>query len=490
MNDNCDEKTKTPAILRPGENVWRSALAEKLAILVDGADYFAVVEKALARASQTIWIVGWDFNPDIRLHPEQDQSPTLGMFLRSLVDQNEKLQVRILVWAMGPIYSGKSLHLFKKVGWVDHPRIHLQFDAKHPLRGSHHQKMVCIDDVLAFAGGIDLTARRWDTSAHEAVNPLRVTPDGQTYEPVHDMQVALSGEAARLVGDLCRRRWKRATGKRIAPTRNAAPIWPHGLAGDFEHCPIALARTEPAAIGRRAVNESITLACDALRAAMDTIYIEAQYLASFEVADVLQDQLQKANGPEIVVVVTRISHGLVEKVMMGENRDRLIRQLKRNDPHDRLWVMYAVVADGDGEQEVLIHSKLIVVDDRFLRIGSSNLNNRSEGLDTEADIAIEARTDKERRAIARLRNRLVAEHLGADVEKVERTMQQTGSLMAVIRAYNTGQRGLRHFDIDLEAGATEPVIGTGLIDPKKPFAPFRELRRRAGSFTSWLGTLL
>src|SRR5690606_28770237 len=130
------------------------------------------------------------------------------------------------------------------------------------------------------------------------------------------------------------------------------------------------------------------------------IYIESQYFAFFGLAHIIEQHLQSPDGPEIVTIVTRASHGLVEKIMMGYNRDRLIRRLKRADRYNRLRVMYPVVPDGeDGEQDVLIHSKLLIIDDRFLRLGSSNLNNRSEGLDTEADIAVEAKAEDCSRAI-------------------------------------------------------------------------------------------
>ena len=44
----------------------------------------------------------------------------------------------------------------------------------------------------------------------------------------------------------------------------------------------------------------------------------------------------------------------------------------------------------------MIHSKVMVVDDFLLRIGSANLNNRSMGTDTECDLAFAATGDEER----------------------------------------------------------------------------------------------
>ena len=65
-----------------------------------------------------------------------------------------------------------------------------------------------------------------------------------------------------------------------------------------------------------------------------------------------------------------------------------------------------------------VHAKVLIVDDRFLRIGSSNLNNRSMGYDTECDLAIEAANAAQRDSIVSVRDRLIAEHWGSDEKSV------------------------------------------------------------------------
>jgi len=471
-------------IIRTGRNAWRSGKASKVAFLVDGAAYFSALDQALRQARQTIWIVGWDFNPDIRLRPKQS-SETLGELLLSLADENPALQIRILVWGMGPVYSGKSLRLFRESGFSSHPQITMRFDLRHPLRGCHHQKLVSIDDSLGFLGGIDLTARRWDEPDHRVSNPVRRSPDGTLYEPVHDMQSMVSGQAASLIGDVARRRWKKATGQTIeaSPVRDAA--WPLAVAAEMTDATTAIALTEPGLIGKRGHYEAFRLTRDAIRAARKHIYIETQYLASFGVARELAKRLKEIEGPEIAVLVTKSSHGLIEKLTMGNNRDRLIRRLKRIDRYDRLRVMYAVVPDErGGEKEIVIHSKLMIVDDAFIRIGSSNLNNRSEGLDTECDLAIEAETEGHRQAITALRHRLIAEHLDAAPEDVRQMESEKRSLLETIEVLNCRERGLRHFAVDIAHGGTTPLPGTAIVDPRRPYWPLHRLRLRVGRLVS------
>lgn len=220
------------------------------------------------------------------------------------------------------------------------------------------------------------------------------------------------------------------------------------------------------------------LTLDALRSARSHIYMETQYLAFFGIADCLTRRLAERDGPEVVIVLTRASHGFIEKVFMGGNRDRLIRRLKRADRHGRLKVMYPVVPKDDAtEQDVLIHSKLLIVDDRFVRIGSSNLNNRSEGLDTEADIGIEAVGEGCGRSVTGLRGKLLAEHLDAREEQVHKAVARTGSLLRTIDELNVRPRGLREMVVAVGKGRTEPVWGTDLVDPARPFRPFRSMRR-------------
>jgi phosphatidylserine/phosphatidylglycerophosphate/cardiolipin synthase-like enzyme len=152
--------------------------------------------------------------------------------------------------------------------------------------------------------------------------------------------------------------------------------------------------------------------------------------------------------------------------------------MRRADRFDRLRVHHPVVPAADGECEVLIHAKLIMVDDEFIRVGSSNLSNRSVGLDTECDLAIEARNDDERQGIKRLRERLVGEHLGVSPESVAQAVAANGSLTRAVDALNQGTRGLRWFEATERSGPARPIPGTWLLDPHRPFEPFWFLRRR------------
>lgn len=472
------------SIVRPDQNCWRVAQADRASVLIDGAAYFACLEAALRRAQRSILIIGWDFDGSIRLRPDvsAEDSPPLGPLLRSLVEARSDLEVRILVWSVAVVHApGAPGPLIFGAEWQDHPRLQLKLDTHHPLYAAHHQKIVCIDDALAFVGGMDLTVERWDTQRHACDNPLRLKDDGSIYEPVHDLQMAVDGEAARSIAEVGYGRWKFATGEELSPASpDGADPWPVNLPVNFANVPIAIARTYPAWGDQPAAQEAAALTLDALSAARKNIYIEAQYMTAPSIGDILERQLADPGGPEIVVIQTHESHGWAEELVMGTNRDRLIRRLRKCDHYNRLRVYYPVIPNGaGGECQVLIHSKLIIVDDVFLRIGSSNLNNRSMGLDSECDLAIEARTEEERRTISHLRDQLIAEHLETQPAAFAEVLAGAGrSIIQAIDQLNTGQRGLRPFGAMADEGPDAPAPGTSLLDPPEPFEPLALFRRR------------
>jgi phosphatidylserine/phosphatidylglycerophosphate/cardiolipin synthase-like enzyme len=470
LRDQVDQAGSGGRVLQPGRNCRDIAHAGRAAVLVDACAYYERLAEALRRARRSILIVGWDFDGRIRLCPHHEACQPLGDVLRALVEARPDLEVRVLVWSAAVVHaSGDPIPLLMGAPWEDHPRISVRLDTKHPLYASHHQKIVAVDDVIAFCGGIDLTAERWDTCGHDADDPLRLMPDGKPYHPVHDVQMAVDGEAARMVSKVARERWRVATGEALSPVADADPIWPDDLVPDFTDTSVAVARTAPAYEGRPAVHEIAALTEDLLGAARHTIYIENQYFAASRVRRVLEKSLAARTGPEIVAVIRRASPGMLERLVMSNNRDRLIRRLRQADRHNRLRVLYPVVTGKESPCEVYVHSKVLIVDDAVLRIGSANLNNRSMGLDTECDLAIEAATAADREAILAVRNRLLAEHLGVTPEQVTETVAaRGGSLIRTVDALNRNGRGLRPFpETDLN-GPTEPITGTGFLDPKRP----------------------
>src|SRR6185436_8487588 len=142
--------------------------------------------------------------------------------------------------------------------------------------------------------------------------------------------------------------------------------------------------------GRRETHEIEALYLTGIAAARHMIYIENQYLTSSLIADALAVRLAEPDGPAVIIMGPHCGDGWIETQTVGSAHHRTLQALRVADRHGRLRLLCAVVPDGGGGQPVFIHSKIFIVDDRLLDVGSANLTNRSLGVDTECDLAIEA----------------------------------------------------------------------------------------------------
>lgn len=464
-------------ILEQGRNCWRLETASRVATIVDAADYFSAFAEACLAAEHQILILGWDFDRRERLYrDDRDRGfpDQLGAFLVSLVKRKPKLQVYLLTWDFNMIYAAeRELLPALRLRLQAPPRFHFRLDDGHPKGASHHQKVVVVDDQIAFAGGIDLSRWRWDTSEHKPKDPRRTDPDGKHYPPFHDLMMMVEGDAAARLGDLARERWRRARGWKIKPPPPPEhSAWPESVASELDEVAVAIARTEPLYRGREPVDEVGRLYLDAIAAAKHSIYIENQYFTGQALADALIGRLAEDDGPEVVLVLPEKTGGWLEQVTMDVLRGRIMDRLHAADRHDRLRV-YAPYQPGLGEGCISVHAKLLIVDERLLRIGSSNTSNRSMGLDTECDLAIESCDpgDRVSRYIGDVRSRLLAEHLDREPEDVGQALAERGSLIQAIETLRGEGRSLRPLSYEVDPDVDALVPDSALIDPSEPFSP-------------------
>jgi len=453
------------AILQPGRNCWRVARASRAAVLIDGAAYFAAFREAARKAQRSILIAGWDVDSRTDLAPEgaHDGLPRrLGEFLDALVARRRGLHAYVLGWDFAMLYAlDREFLPVYSFGWRTHRRLHYHLDDRHPPGGSHHQKIAVVDDALAFVGGIDFAIGRWDTPEHAPEAPLRRDADDKPCPPFHDVQMMVDGDAAAAVAEVVRARWRSATGRAArGHSRQDAP-WPEAVAPEFEDVDVGIARTSPAYEGEPEVREVRQLYLDGIAAARRSVYLENQYFTSPAVCEAIEARLGEPEPPECVLVSRKACDGWLEQETMEVLRARRLQRLERADPRGRFRAYYPEQA-GLGDECIKLHSKLMIVDDRLLRVGSANLNNRSFGVDTECDLAIEASDERHARAIAALRDRLIAEHLGRRPEDVARG----GTPIDAIEALRGGSRTLEPFDVSRqpESALPEPE----LLDPEKP----------------------
>ncbi|WGD29504.1 VTT domain-containing protein [Ancylobacter sp. WKF20] len=487
-------------VLRPGRNVWRIEHAPRAAIIADGANYFGALRRALIEARETIHIAGWDLDSRMKLvGPEgtaDDGLPeTLAAFLSALVARNPRLRVRLLLWDYSVLFAfERELTPIYSFLWSTPPQIELCLDDSLPLGASHHQKIVVIDDAMAFSGGLDLTRRRWDTSDHVPDDPRRIDPTGAAYAPFHDVQMAVDGAAASALGRLFRDRWKRAACERLPPPRRRVTTdrWPEGLAPDFRDIGIGISRTLPAFEAEPEVREVEALFFDMIDSAERQLYLENQFFTCERFTERLIARLRERPALEAIIVVPQGYRSWFEHQSMGAGRARVLQRLDASGVADRVRVVFPQV-EGEGEGDaasapIMVHSKVTIVDDRLLRIGSANLCNRSMGFDSECDLVIDADDADERAAVLAVRDRMLGEHLGLSAEEVGAAIERAGSLTALIDNAAPA-KGRRLVPVPRE-GEADMLIGIdSLADPVEPIYEERPEEAARNPRKRWLVAL-
>ena len=471
-------------LARPGHNCWRVEQTGRFTMIADADDYFTAVRRAMLKARRSILMIGWDFDARIDLGDARDDGgpAKLGDFGMWLARRTPSLHVRLLRWDTGAfkaMFRGSTLLTILR--WKAHPRITLRLDSKHPLASSHHQKIVVIDDCIAFCGGIDMTEGRWDTRQHIDDDPRRISPKGKAMPPWHDATSAFDGPAARAMGDLARDRWRIASGETLAPVTDTGKCWPEGLEPTFRDVALAIARTRPEIPDVKSSFEIEQMYLDLIAKARHRIYAESQYFASRRVAQAIAKRLVEEDPPEIVIINPITAQGWLEPIAMDTARAKLFEALKKLDHSDRFRIYHPVTTGG---AEIYCHAKVTVVDDTYLRVGSSNFNNRSMRLDTECDIVLSAeRTgeDDVGRRITDLRDDLMAEHLGLPPAEMTAAIARHGGLIAAIEAERRPRgegRTLIPYELPELNGFVEWLAENEILDPDGPDQIFESPSKR------------
>lgn len=425
-------------ILSPGRNLWREEPVERAGILIDGEDYYRSFYAAALKARRYILLSGWQFDSDACLlrGAEAEAAPapvTLLKFLDSLCERTPGLQIYMLAWDFHVVFAIEREWVQTIVfEWTTNERLRFHFDSNHVDKGCHHQKFAVIDGELSFLGGLDLCDHRWDTRKHLEEDPRRISR-GEPHKPFHDVQAYLVGrEVSARLAELFTARWEAAGGDAIELPDSGEASFDDAYLPDnalpLAAARVALSRTDPrgAPTGTENCREVCDLYLDAIAGAERLIYIETQYFSSREVGEALVRRMgDRGRAPlNIVVILNMRAETLKEEVAVGLAQAKVIDDLRRaaEGTGHALGIYYTVPAhagEGEPERATYIHSKIMIVDDRFFNVGSANLTNRSCSVDTELNASFETddASDALGRSICAARLELMAEHLGvSDLE--------------------------------------------------------------------------
>lgn len=415
-------------LFQEGSNCWRIATASHASMVVDAEDYYRALHEGIRKAKHSVFIFGWNVDGRIPLVRGDDVIDGYPSTLHELIVQcaraNPDLEFYINQWGHPFLLAGDREFL-PAARWraENCPNIHFRFDNIVPLQASQHQKIVVIDDAIAYSGGLDIGTMRWDNRRHHPADPLRQDfndnddKNTQPYIPNHDVQMVVSGQAAKCLAELARKRWFMATDYEAIPIRpyqeSGLPnIWPSKNPPQFENIEIAISLTFPSIGDKPAYRQIENLYMDLIQSAEKFIYIENQYLANNDIAKALNRALKKNKNLRVLILSSRDPNGLAEEVIMWSKRILFKRLLRKGSVKDRVAMVYTLSMSDNKSSPVHIHSKVMIVDDTFLQIGSANINDRSMYLDSECDITVIGQDQQTRDIISDLRNDLIEEHCG------------------------------------------------------------------------------
>jgi uncharacterized membrane protein YdjX (TVP38/TMEM64 family) len=234
---------------------------------------------------------------------------------------------------------------------------------------------------------------------------------------------------------------------------------------------VGIARTLPVYGGHPEVREVEALFCDSISAAQRTIYIENQFITCMKFGEHLARVLRERPSLEAIIVAPQHYDSWIESHTMRSGRIGFFAMMQEAGVADRVRFLYPEVRADDCVCDTMIHSKVCIVDDSFLRVGSANLNNRSMGADSECDVAFVASNAAQERQIANVRNRLLADHCGATPREVAEAMRETGSLIRTAETLSRNGHALRPIDDGVADRDELSSTISEFADPYRPLVP-------------------
>ncbi|MDT7766318.1 MAG: hypothetical protein QOC63_5738, partial [Mycobacterium sp.] len=345
---------------RPGNSVE---------VLIDGERACGAVARALSSAHSQVHIAGWHLTPGFELTRDGDTS-TVRDILARLAD---RVDVRVLLWAGPPVPAfqpNRKMVRAVREQLTAGTRIECVLDSRERTMHCHHEKLVIVDDTVAFVGGIDLTSLsgdRWDSTEHQPRGSLGW----------HDVATKLRGPIVADVANHFRQRWQEAAGQVLPVPDVPAP------AGDVT---AQLLRTIPERTydfsprGEFGILEAYERA---LRSAQHLIYLENQFLWSTEIAQILVDKLRNPPTERFRILLL-----LPAKPNNGADttRGQLGCLVEADQGAGRLLAVTIHSHNPSSTDALYVHAKVAIVDDRWLTVGSANLNEHSMFNDTEVNI--------------------------------------------------------------------------------------------------------
>lgn len=478
--------TSDNSIFKPGTNCWRVEKANHASIIVDYANYYRDLHQSICKARKSIFILGWDIDGRIELLRGEDKEKVdapsnLFDLIKWKVETCPDIKIYFNKWDYS-LFFAKEREPLAGLHWrqIKSDNFHYCIDGVLPLGSCHHQKVAVIDDEVAYCGGMDIALARWDFREHHPVNPDRADPKGllnphhiEPFAPYHDLMMVTSGPAAQALGELFRDRWKLACNHEMytiekSDTKDIPHSWPDADPPDFFNVDIAIARTLPPVRRRVRKEEVIAAYLAEIPHASKFIYIENQFLVQKDIARALNKQLREYPELRILAISCDRPKGIMERKSMWAPRLEFREIIESGGVKDRVALVHPISCENGQTDPVRVHSKLMIIDDKFLHLGSANINNRSMGFDTECDQILIGNDEASRKKIAAVRTDLIREHSGREAVEIERLIETNAPIAAFLEDVPTSRQHFKRIDDEIYRHEKFVSFAKKIADPRRP----------------------
>ncbi len=336
-------------------------------VLKTTKEYYSVLAEAIDRSSNYTVVIGWDFDFDT----EYSEGKTFRDLFEKKFQENENYKLYLLIW------SGVRLGLsFKKFNAVrklkNRSNIVYRLATDFPFGGSHHAKVVCVDGELLFTGGMDIVEGREDDRKHL----------DNKFQDTH--WILRGKEIVDFFKNYILKRWGKYLdiNEKLKFDKSDRLEVDYGFrVGDFL---VSENMFEAYDYSSKDHVKNITL--ELIEQAKDLIYIQNQYFASEEVRRELKEWKQEnPEGDLKIMLPVRSRHWLAKATI-----DKITYKNMKLLGGDYFYNLF-----NSKKEPVYIHGKVMIVDDKYLKIGSSNLADRSFGVDSEIDLTLIAKNKED-----------------------------------------------------------------------------------------------
>ena len=370
--------------------MWRTAKVNLWREVWDAAPHFDRVAELWEQARHSVIVVGWQLDSRIQLKKPGDSglTETLRDKVLRLCEQNPRLHFYLLLWDHPVFYLPQREWLQTRIWEELHPRVHLVFDHQHPLGASHHEKLIIVDGRTALVGSVDLCKDRWDRPEHPPQDP------GRQHGPYHELGIEIQGQACSELMEHIALRWSSLSSIPFPTGRFSQPADRLEVAPQSQFR-VHLSRTLSGP-DRPLIREIEFLFLHLISETRQRIWMEGQYFWSEKISQALLKKMKShiQSGGEnplkitIILADNSLLRGLSSQMILHQTRClQRLQSFARRHPRQIDLQIYRPFS---GAHPIYVHSKILLVDHRWLSIGSANFSNRALRLDSEIMITLDA----------------------------------------------------------------------------------------------------